>query len=145
MILLPFTNDFLFLIFCLYFFLLTDLLFVTHFMLFLWFCFINDWFTFLCDWLYFVYDWFLCDWLVYRLKDEQQMCQLLESLQGYVEKNGTSEEICRCYLRRIEHIYFKVLILSSGLQLQHIFNITESWLFVLSNWWIMELVNHFVQ
>ena len=43
-----------------------------------------------------------------RLKDEQPVCALLESLQTYVEKTGTSEEICRAYLRRIEHLYFKV-------------------------------------
>eukprot|EP00745_Piridium_sociabile_P042388 TRINITY_DN85371_c0_g1_i1.p1 TRINITY_DN85371_c0_g1~~TRINITY_DN85371_c0_g1_i1.p1 ORF type:complete len:942 (-),score=320.40 TRINITY_DN85371_c0_g1_i1:456-3281(-) len=42
-----------------------------------------------------------------RLKDEQRVCTLLESLQAYIEKTGTSEEICRAYLRQIEHIYFK--------------------------------------
>ncbi|XP_070204954.1 eukaryotic translation initiation factor 3 subunit C-like isoform X3 [Littorina saxatilis] len=42
-----------------------------------------------------------------RLKDEQRMCGLLETLQTYVEKTGTSEEICRAYLRQIEHCYFK--------------------------------------
>ncbi|XP_025093059.1 eukaryotic translation initiation factor 3 subunit C-like isoform X2 [Pomacea canaliculata] len=44
---------------------------------------------------------------VERLKDEQKVCKLLEDLEIYVEKHGTSEEICRCYLRRIEHLYFK--------------------------------------
>ena len=43
-----------------------------------------------------------------RLKDEQRVCALLETLQTYTEKHGTSEEICRAYLRRIEHLYFKV-------------------------------------
>jgi len=42
-----------------------------------------------------------------RLKDEQPICTLLETLQGYMLKHGTSEEICRAYLRRIEHTYFK--------------------------------------
>lgn len=42
-----------------------------------------------------------------RLKDEQRVCGLLESLQAYIEKTGTSEELCRAYLRRIEHVYFK--------------------------------------
>ncbi|KAK7488251.1 hypothetical protein BaRGS_00020558 [Batillaria attramentaria] len=44
---------------------------------------------------------------VERLKDEQPICVLLEKLQAYIEKNGNSEEICRSYLRRIEHLYFK--------------------------------------
>lgn len=44
---------------------------------------------------------------VERLKDEQPVCNLLEKLQPYIEKTGTSEEVCRCYLRRIEHLYFK--------------------------------------
>ena len=43
-----------------------------------------------------------------RLKDEQKVCSLLETLQGYTEKDGSSEEICRAYLRCIEHLYFKV-------------------------------------
>ncbi|KAL8619146.1 hypothetical protein ACOMHN_019418 [Nucella lapillus] len=42
-----------------------------------------------------------------RLKDERPVCTLLESLQAYIEKTGGSEEICRAYLRRIEHVYFK--------------------------------------
>lgn len=44
---------------------------------------------------------------VERLKDEQYMCQKLETLQTYMEKTGSSEEICRAYLRIIEHLYYK--------------------------------------
>jgi hypothetical protein len=48
------------------------------------------------------------NFLLNRLKDEQFMCQKLENLLIYVEKTGTSEEVCRAYLRIIEHLYYKV-------------------------------------
>ena len=36
------------------------------------------------------------------------MCQLIEKLQSYLEDTGSRSEICRVYLRRIEHFYYKV-------------------------------------
>lgn len=42
-----------------------------------------------------------------RLKDEKAVCDILDRLQAYTVPRGTTEEICRVYLRRIEHMYYK--------------------------------------
>ena len=44
---------------------------------------------------------------IVRLKDEIQICAIIEKLQKYLEKNGSPSDICRVYLRKIEHIYYK--------------------------------------
>ncbi|GFR65330.1 eukaryotic translation initiation factor 3 subunit C [Elysia marginata] len=44
---------------------------------------------------------------VERLKDEQAMCDIIVKLETYLEKHGTSDEMCRIYLRHIEHLYYK--------------------------------------
>jgi len=44
---------------------------------------------------------------VERLKDEGRVCSLIADLQEYIEGRGTSDEICRVYLKRGEHIYYK--------------------------------------
>nr|KAI8738451.1 eukaryotic translation initiation factor 3 subunit C-like; partial [Biomphalaria glabrata] len=44
---------------------------------------------------------------VERLKDEQAMCDIIDKLEKYLEKIGNSEEMCRIYLRKIEHLYYK--------------------------------------
>lgn len=43
-----------------------------------------------------------------RLRDEEKVCAIITKLQGYVELNGSRSEICRVYLRHIEHLYYKV-------------------------------------
>ena len=42
-----------------------------------------------------------------RLKDEPKVMELLEITQKMVDKLGSPSEMCRVYLKRIEHIYFK--------------------------------------
>lgn len=43
-----------------------------------------------------------------RLKDERTVCEIIEKLQAYLEHNQVpTKELCRCYLRRIEHMYYK--------------------------------------
>lgn len=44
---------------------------------------------------------------VEHLKDEAQVCAIIERVQHYLEEKGTTEEICRVYLRRILHTYYK--------------------------------------
>ncbi|XP_042906300.1 eukaryotic translation initiation factor 3 subunit C [Parasteatoda tepidariorum] len=44
---------------------------------------------------------------VERLKDETAVCAIIERLQGYLEGRGTPSELCRIYLRRVEHYYYK--------------------------------------
>ncbi|XP_041036044.1 eukaryotic translation initiation factor 3 subunit C, partial [Carcharodon carcharias] len=44
---------------------------------------------------------------VENLKDESRVCQIVERLQRYLEMKGSTEEICRVYLRRIMHTYYK--------------------------------------
>ncbi|XP_078361505.1 eukaryotic translation initiation factor 3 subunit C-like [Oculina patagonica] len=44
---------------------------------------------------------------VARLRDEETVCELITKLQGYLEVNGSRSEICRVYLRHIEHLYYK--------------------------------------
>jgi len=52
-----------------------------------------------------------------RLKDETKVCEIINDLQKYLESQLladeelspiTVEEICRVYLRRIGHLYYKV-------------------------------------
>jgi len=44
---------------------------------------------------------------VQRLKDEATICDIIDKLEAYLEKQGNPEEICRIYLRHIEHLFFK--------------------------------------
>merc|ERR1711981_801403 len=42
-----------------------------------------------------------------RLKDEDRVMSILEKAQGILEKSKTPSEMCRIYLQRVDHIYFK--------------------------------------
>lgn len=42
-----------------------------------------------------------------NLKDEALVCQVIDRALEYLDEKGTTEEICRIYLRRIMHTYFK--------------------------------------
>ena len=44
---------------------------------------------------------------VERLKDEVTVTKLIELVLKYVEAQGSSLEICRVYLRKIDHLYYK--------------------------------------
>ena len=41
------------------------------------------------------------------MKDEQAMCDIIDELEKYIEKTGSADEMCRVYLRHIEHLYYK--------------------------------------
>ncbi|XP_062510003.1 eukaryotic translation initiation factor 3 subunit C-like isoform X2 [Corticium candelabrum] len=43
-----------------------------------------------------------------RLTDEPHVVRILEDGKSYIETKGTTEEMCRIYLRVIEHLYYKV-------------------------------------
>lgn len=46
-----------------------------------------------------------------RLKDEREVTQLMEKAQLYIENRLSQDkgsEICRMYMRRIDHLYYKV-------------------------------------
>ncbi|XP_008312829.1 eukaryotic translation initiation factor 3 subunit C [Cynoglossus semilaevis] len=42
-----------------------------------------------------------------NLKDEGRVCGIIDRLLNYLENKGSTEEICRVYLRRIMHTYYK--------------------------------------
>ncbi|XP_011311868.1 eukaryotic translation initiation factor 3 subunit C [Fopius arisanus] len=44
---------------------------------------------------------------VERLKDEKQVAGIIDKVQEYLEHHGSSSELCRVYLRKIEHLYYK--------------------------------------
>ena len=46
----------------------------------------------------------------FRLKDESAVCKIIEDLEKYLRLQGqvTDEELCRVYLKRIQHSYYKV-------------------------------------
>ena len=46
---------------------------------------------------------------VERLKDEPKIVEILDKCNVLVQKAGSASEICRVYLKRIDHVYFKVL------------------------------------
>ena len=46
-----------------------------------------------------------------RLKDERSVTELIEHAQKYLEKQtqpGRDADLCRIYMRRIDHLYYKV-------------------------------------
>ncbi|CAG0914275.1 unnamed protein product, partial [Notodromas monacha] len=46
---------------------------------------------------------------VKRLKDEKSVCDIFEHLQRYMEsRESTPSDLCRVYLRRVEHLYYKI-------------------------------------
>uniref|UniRef100_A0A671MS79 Eukaryotic translation initiation factor 3 subunit C n=1 Tax=Sinocyclocheilus anshuiensis TaxID=1608454 RepID=A0A671MS79_9TELE len=42
-----------------------------------------------------------------NLKDEGRVCGIIDRLLQYLESKGSTEEVCRVYLRRIMHTYYK--------------------------------------
>ncbi|ROL48636.1 Eukaryotic translation initiation factor 3 subunit C [Anabarilius grahami] len=42
-----------------------------------------------------------------NLKDEGHVCGIIDRLLQYLESKGSTEEVCRVYLRRIMHTYYK--------------------------------------
>ncbi|XP_074874940.1 eukaryotic translation initiation factor 3 subunit C-like isoform X3 [Buteo buteo] len=42
-----------------------------------------------------------------HLKDEGRVCGIIARLQRYLQEKGTTEELCRVYLRRVLHTYYK--------------------------------------
>lgn len=42
-----------------------------------------------------------------NLKDEGRVCGIIDRLLSYMENKGSTEEVCRIYLRRIMHTYYK--------------------------------------
>lgn len=44
---------------------------------------------------------------VERLKDEKKVTLIVDKVQDYLERQSLSAELCRIYLRKIEHLYYK--------------------------------------
>ncbi|XP_069738320.1 eukaryotic translation initiation factor 3 subunit C-like [Phaenicophaeus curvirostris] len=44
---------------------------------------------------------------VEHLKDEARVCAIIARLQRYLQEKGSTEELCRVFLRRILHTYYK--------------------------------------
>lgn len=44
---------------------------------------------------------------VERLKDETKVAALIDKVQKYLETHNNHSELCRIYLRKIEHLYYK--------------------------------------
>uniref|UniRef100_A0ABD2XHE3 Eukaryotic translation initiation factor 3 subunit C n=1 Tax=Trichogramma kaykai TaxID=54128 RepID=A0ABD2XHE3_9HYME len=44
---------------------------------------------------------------VERLKDENQVCTIIDKVEEYLERQGVPSELCRIYIRKIEHLYYK--------------------------------------
>ncbi|KAK6641521.1 Eukaryotic translation initiation factor 3 subunit C [Polyplax serrata] len=44
---------------------------------------------------------------VERLKDEKKVSDIIDKVQLYLERQGVHSELCRIYLRKIEHLYYK--------------------------------------
>lgn len=42
-----------------------------------------------------------------RLKDETIVCQIIEEVEDYLRTRATDDELCRIYLKRIQHLYYK--------------------------------------
>ncbi|XP_049766697.1 eukaryotic translation initiation factor 3 subunit C [Schistocerca cancellata] len=44
---------------------------------------------------------------VERLKDEKRVSNIIDKVQEYLERQAVPSELCRVYLRKIEHLYYK--------------------------------------
>ncbi|XP_015512443.1 eukaryotic translation initiation factor 3 subunit C [Neodiprion pinetum] len=44
---------------------------------------------------------------VERLKDEKRVSTIIDKVQEYLERQSVVSELCRIYLRKIEHLYYK--------------------------------------
>ncbi|XP_063219969.1 eukaryotic translation initiation factor 3 subunit C [Bacillus rossius redtenbacheri] len=42
-----------------------------------------------------------------RLKDETRVSAIIDKVQEYLERQGITSELCRIYMRKIEHLYYK--------------------------------------
>lgn len=46
--------------------------------------------------------------LLFRLKDEKRVSNIIDKVQSYLEKQEDIDaELCRIYMRKIEHLYYK--------------------------------------
>jgi translation initiation factor 3 subunit C len=43
----------------------------------------------------------------FRLKDEKMVTLIVDKVQEHLERQSLSAELCRIYLRKIEHLYYK--------------------------------------
>lgn len=44
---------------------------------------------------------------IVKLRDEVHVCAIIDTMLTYQEKQGQISDVCRIYLRKIEHIYYK--------------------------------------
>ncbi|KAK9505882.1 hypothetical protein O3M35_009853 [Rhynocoris fuscipes] len=44
---------------------------------------------------------------VQRLTDEKRVCSIIDKVQTFLEKTGVPSDLCRIYLRKVEHLYYK--------------------------------------
>ena len=44
---------------------------------------------------------------IVSLRDEIRVCAIIDKLLKYKEEKGMPADICRVYLRKIEHLYYK--------------------------------------
>lgn len=44
---------------------------------------------------------------VQRLKDEKRVCDIIDKVQLYLEYQNIEPEVCRIYMRKIDHLYYK--------------------------------------
>ncbi len=56
---------------------------------------------------------------VERLKDEKRVCVIIDSLQTYIERQKIDTELCRLYMRKIEHLYYKFEKLEPSVRTNH--------------------------
>lgn len=45
--------------------------------------------------------------LFFRLSDEKRVSNIVDKVQEFLERQANPSELCRIYLRKIEHLYYK--------------------------------------
>lgn len=48
-----------------------------------------------------------CMYTFFRLSDEKRVSKIIDKVQDFLERQGNPSELCRIYLRKIEHMYYK--------------------------------------
>lgn len=41
------------------------------------------------------------------MKDEKRVCDIIDKVQLYLEYQNIESEVCRIYMRKIDHLYYK--------------------------------------
>lgn len=66
------------------------------------------------------------------MKDEKRVCDIIDKVQLYLEHQNIEPEVCRIYMRKIDHLYYKFdpLVLKQK-KVNLYYNISKYYIFIM--------------